>query len=146
LRRFWWRGTQRRRLAVAGTGALLSLAGTCLVLLGGGQAPSPPALAARLPPSATPTLADPAVAVCAVSAVEVRRAGDLTAGLAVRLYGSIGVVGRIRSTTVTEDHVDIGFEGGTTLRWAADHRVQVVELLDLTRTRWPDRPSRRNRW
>jgi hypothetical protein len=61
--------------------------------------------------------------------VEVLPAGDLTAGLAVRLYGSIGLVGRIRSTAVADGQVDVGFEGGTTFTWAADRPVQVVELL-----------------
>jgi hypothetical protein len=62
--------------------------------------------------------------------VEVLPAGELTAGLAVRLHGSIGVVGRIRSTSVADGRVDIAFQGGTTWTWAADHPVQVVELLD----------------
>lgn len=85
LRRFWWCGTQRRRLAVVGTGTLLSLVGTCLVLLGGGQAPSPLPLAARFPPSATPTPVDPAVAVRAVSAVDLFEGVDTASGDPVRV-------------------------------------------------------------
>lgn len=63
--------------------------------------------------------------------VEVRRAGDLTVGLPVRLYGSIGVVGLIRAVAAdSEDVVEIRFAGGTTRTWAVDRRVHVVELLD----------------
>ncbi|MEO6090657.1 MAG: hypothetical protein ABIQ18_46900, partial [Umezawaea sp.] len=63
--------------------------------------------------------------------VELRPAGDLTAGLLVRLYGSIGVVGRVRTiTAVSEDDVEVRFYGGTLRTWAVGHQVQVVELLD----------------
>lgn len=63
--------------------------------------------------------------------VEVLRAGDLTVGQPVRLYGSIGVVGRIRAiTAVSEDAVEVRFAGGTTRTWVVDHQVHAVELLD----------------
>lgn len=71
LRRFWWRGTQKRRLAVVCSSALLSVAGTGLVLIGGEQTPSTPAFAASFPSTTTPPQpTDPAVTVRAVTAVD----------------------------------------------------------------------------
>lgn len=69
LRRLWWRTTQRKRVAVTCLSMLLSLAGTSLVLAGGGQAPKPAAVTA-FPSITTPRPADPTVTVRTVSAVD----------------------------------------------------------------------------
>ncbi|MEO6087662.1 MAG: hypothetical protein ABIQ18_31585 [Umezawaea sp.] len=66
LRRFWWHGTQKRRLVVVSASALVSLAGTGLVVTGGGHASPAPAVAARFPvittskPATTSTSVGPA--------------------------------------------------------------------------------------
>lgn len=99
LRRFWWSGTQKRRLVVVSASALVSLAGTGLVVIGGGEAsPTPtPAVAARLPvittskPVSSTDLAnpvDPAVAVVTVrtvSAVDLFDGVDTTSGDPIRV-------------------------------------------------------------
>jgi endonuclease YncB( thermonuclease family) len=85
LRRFWWRGTQKRRLAAVGSLALLSLSGTVLVVLGGAQAPPSTAAVTRFPPPTASTPADPVVAVRAVSAVDEFDGLDTASGTPVRV-------------------------------------------------------------
>jgi hypothetical protein len=87
LRRFWWRGTQKRRLVVVSASALVSLAGTGLVVTGGGHASPTPAVAARIPvittskQATTSTSVGPADQVDQVVAVRTVSAVDLFDGI-----------------------------------------------------------------
>ena len=61
--------------------------------------------------------------------VETLPAEDLTPGELVRMYGSIGPVGRVTEVLVAED-VQVAFHGGAQRSWRLGQVVHVAELLN----------------
>ncbi|SDJ43786.1 hypothetical protein SAMN04488074_10259 [Lentzea albidocapillata subsp. violacea] len=60
--------------------------------------------------------------------IGLKRASDLFAGDVVRLYGSIGPVGRV-TAVVRDNNVRVDFHGGGRQTWAPSRVVHVAELL-----------------